>query len=146
MTSSDAGATSSSISSPTAPLPMPMLLPTPSLTLSPVSITSDNSNHRPFAGGLLRRAESEAAAGALACDGTRRDVPRVASRNGGMLNAPHSTRHGRGAGSRFQHATHLRQNHDQQTLRKRHLAERHLAERHLVEWHIVEWHIVEWHI
>src|SRR5215218_5472197 len=54
MTSSDAGATSSSISSPTEPSPMPMLLPTPSLTLSPVSITSDNSNHRPFAGGLLR--------------------------------------------------------------------------------------------
>src|SRR4051794_41875314 len=33
---------------------MPMLSPTPSLTLSPVSTTSDNSNHRPFAGGLLR--------------------------------------------------------------------------------------------
>src|SRR5829696_3852170 len=54
MTSSDAGATSSSISSPTEPSPMPMLSPTPSLTPSPVSTTSDNSNHRPFAGGLLR--------------------------------------------------------------------------------------------
>src|SRR4051795_6397840 len=54
MTSSDAGATSSTISSPTAPSPMPMLSSTPSLTLSPVSTTSDNSNHRPFAGGLLR--------------------------------------------------------------------------------------------
>src|SRR3954452_6464185 len=53
MISSDAGATSSSINSPTAPSPMPMLSPTPSLTLSPVSTTSDNSNHRPFAGGLL---------------------------------------------------------------------------------------------
>src|SRR4051794_3653543 len=53
MTSSDAGATSSSISSPTAPSPMPTLSPVPSLTPSPVSITSDNSNHRPFAGGLL---------------------------------------------------------------------------------------------
>src|SRR3954467_5532984 len=52
--SSDAGATSNSINSPTAPSPMPMLSPTPSLTLSPVSTTSDNSNHRPFAGGLLR--------------------------------------------------------------------------------------------
>src|SRR4051794_27030489 len=56
--SSDAGATSSSISSPTAPSPMPMLSPTPSLTLSPVSTTSDNSNHRPFAGGLLRSSTS----------------------------------------------------------------------------------------
>src|SRR4051812_27309832 len=34
--------------------PMPMLLPRPSLTLSPVSTTSDNSNHRPFSYGLLR--------------------------------------------------------------------------------------------
>jgi hypothetical protein len=34
--------------------PMPTLSPAPSLTLSPVSTTSDNSNHRPFAGGLLR--------------------------------------------------------------------------------------------
>ena len=32
---------------------MPMLSPTPSLTPSPVSTTSDNSNHRPFSGGLL---------------------------------------------------------------------------------------------
>src|SRR5215212_5325112 len=54
MTSSDAGATSSSISSPTAPSPMPTLSPAPSLTPSPVSTTSDNSNHRPFAGGMLR--------------------------------------------------------------------------------------------
>src|SRR5215203_543257 len=53
MTSSDAGATSSSISSPTEPSPMPTLSPAPSLTPSPVSTTSDNSNHRPFAGGLL---------------------------------------------------------------------------------------------
>src|SRR3954453_7459117 len=53
MISSDAGVTSSTISSPTEPSPMPMLSPTPSLTLSPVSTTSDNSNHRPFAGGLL---------------------------------------------------------------------------------------------
>src|SRR4051812_18882493 len=51
--SSDAGATSNSINSPTAPSPIPRLSPTPSLTLSPVSTTSDNSNHRPFAGGLL---------------------------------------------------------------------------------------------
>src|SRR3954467_8998886 len=55
MTSNDAGATSSSINSPTTPSPMPMLSPTPSLTLSPVSTTSDNSNHRPFAGGLPRK-------------------------------------------------------------------------------------------
>src|SRR4051794_8061657 len=53
MISSDAGATSSSISSPIAPLLMPTLSNAPSLTLSPVSITSDNPNHRPFAGGLL---------------------------------------------------------------------------------------------
>src|SRR3954469_20258435 len=53
MTSSDAGATSSSISSPTAPSPMPTLSPAPSLTLSPVSTTSDNLIHRPFAGALL---------------------------------------------------------------------------------------------
>src|SRR3954454_25388790 len=33
---------------------MPMLSPTPSLTLSPASTTSDNSNQRPFAGRLLR--------------------------------------------------------------------------------------------
>src|SRR3954454_5120562 len=32
---------------------MPMLSPTPSLTLSPASTTSDNSNHRPFADGML---------------------------------------------------------------------------------------------
>src|SRR4051812_45666606 len=32
---------------------MPTLSPAPSLTPSPVSTTSDNSNHRPFAGGLL---------------------------------------------------------------------------------------------
>src|SRR3954452_7622844 len=32
---------------------MPTLSPAPSLTPSPVSITRDNSNHRPFAGGLL---------------------------------------------------------------------------------------------
>src|SRR3954452_12932324 len=35
---------------------MPTLSPAPSLTPSPVSTTSDNSNHRPFAGGLLRAA------------------------------------------------------------------------------------------
>src|SRR3954447_13773068 len=51
--SSDAGATSSSISSPTEPSSMPTLSPAPSLTPSPISTTSDNSNHRPFAGGLL---------------------------------------------------------------------------------------------
>src|SRR3954447_26665686 len=51
--SSDAGATSSSISSPTEPSSMPTLSPAPSLTPSPVPTTSDNSNHRPFAGGLL---------------------------------------------------------------------------------------------
>src|SRR3954451_3550800 len=33
---------------------MPTLSPALSLTLSPASTTSDNSNHRPFAGGLLR--------------------------------------------------------------------------------------------
>jgi transposase len=33
--------------------PMPTLSPAPSLTPSPISTTSDNSNHRPFAGGLL---------------------------------------------------------------------------------------------
>src|SRR3954471_14023751 len=60
MTSRDAGAISSSISSPTEPSPMPMLSPAPSLTPSPVSTTSDNSNHRPFAGGLLRPSVAEA--------------------------------------------------------------------------------------
>src|SRR3954469_23568811 len=54
MTSSDAGVTSSSIISLIVPSPMPTLSPVPSLTLSPVSTTSGNSNHRPFAGGLLR--------------------------------------------------------------------------------------------
>src|SRR3954454_1137186 len=34
---------------------MPTLSPAPSLTPSPVSTTSDNSNHRPFAGGLLSK-------------------------------------------------------------------------------------------
>ena len=33
--------------------PIPTLSPASSLTPSPVSTTSDNSNHRPFAGGLL---------------------------------------------------------------------------------------------
>src|SRR3954451_10445996 len=55
MTSSDAGVTSSSINLPTAPSPMPTLSPAPSLTLSPASTTSDNLNHRPFAGGLPRK-------------------------------------------------------------------------------------------
>src|SRR4051812_45273791 len=62
MTSSDAGVTSSSISSPTAPSPMPTLSPAPSLTLSPVSTTSDNLIHRPFAGALLRSAAEHAEA------------------------------------------------------------------------------------
>src|SRR3954452_5090289 len=53
MTSNDAGATSSSINSPIAPSLMPTLSPAPSLTLSPVSTTSGNLIHRPFAGGLL---------------------------------------------------------------------------------------------
>src|SRR5215203_5807448 len=53
MTSSDAGATSSSINSPIAPSPIPTLSNAPSLTLSPVSTTSDKLIHRPFAGGLL---------------------------------------------------------------------------------------------
>src|SRR5215210_6851796 len=53
MTSRDAGATSSSINSPTAPSPMPTLSPAPSLTLSPVSTTSGNLIHRPFPGDLL---------------------------------------------------------------------------------------------
>src|SRR3954452_10544912 len=54
MTSSDAGATSSSINSPTVPLPMPTLSPVPSLTRSPASTTSGNLIHRPFLHGLLR--------------------------------------------------------------------------------------------
>src|SRR3954451_19368908 len=58
MTSRDAGAISSSISSPTEPSPMPTLSPAPSLTPSPVSTTSDNSNHRPFAGRLLSAVSS----------------------------------------------------------------------------------------
>jgi len=49
--SSDAGATSSSISWPIVPSPIPTLSNAPSLTLSPISTTSDNQNHRPFAGG-----------------------------------------------------------------------------------------------
>src|SRR3954451_20542759 len=57
MTSSDAGATSSSINSPTVPLPMPTLSPVPSLTRSPASTTSGNLIHRPFLHGLLRSPE-----------------------------------------------------------------------------------------
>src|SRR3954463_6531927 len=53
--SSDAGATSSSIISPTAPSPMPTFSNAPSLTLPPASTTSDNLFHRPFAGGLPRK-------------------------------------------------------------------------------------------
>src|ERR687890_1268877 len=53
MISSDAGATSSSIILLTTLSPIPTLSPTPSSTLSPASTTSDNPNHRPFAGGLL---------------------------------------------------------------------------------------------
>ena len=34
---------------------MPTLSPAPSLTLSPVSTTSDNPNHRQFSGGLPRK-------------------------------------------------------------------------------------------
>src|SRR4051794_9587062 len=54
MISSDAGATSSSIISLIVPLPMPTQSPAPSLMLSPVSTTSGNLIHRPFADGLLR--------------------------------------------------------------------------------------------
>ena len=46
-------ATSSSIISLIVPSPMPMLSLAPSLTLSPVSTTSGNLIHRPFAGGRL---------------------------------------------------------------------------------------------
>src|SRR3954470_3324624 len=53
--SSDAGVTSNSINSPIAPSPMPTLSNAPSLTLSPVSTTSGNLIHRPFAGGLPRK-------------------------------------------------------------------------------------------
>src|SRR4051794_22940316 len=59
MTSSDAGATSSSIISPTVPSPIPTPSNAPSLTLSPASTTSGNLIHRPFAGGLLRRSRPE---------------------------------------------------------------------------------------
>src|SRR3954447_19912955 len=59
MTSSDAGAPSRSINSPTVPLPMPTLSPVPSLTRSPASTTSGNLIHRPFLHGLLRRSEME---------------------------------------------------------------------------------------
>src|SRR3954468_11122985 len=52
---SDAGATSSSISSPTAPSPMPTFSNAPSLTLSPASTTSDNLFHRPISYGLPRK-------------------------------------------------------------------------------------------
>src|ERR1044071_3100723 len=55
MTSSDAGAISNSIISPIVPSLIPTLSNAPSLTLSPVSTTSDNQNHRPFAGGLPRK-------------------------------------------------------------------------------------------
>src|SRR3954452_11815564 len=55
MTSNDAGATSNSINSPTAPLLTPTLSPAPSLMPSPVSITSDSPNRRPFSDGLLRQ-------------------------------------------------------------------------------------------
>src|SRR3954454_8587996 len=55
MTSSDAGATSSSITSPIVPSPIPTLSNAPSLTLSPTSTTNDKPIHRPFAGGLLSR-------------------------------------------------------------------------------------------
>src|SRR4051794_21890999 len=41
---------------------MPTLSPAPSLTLSPVSTTSGNLIHRPFAGGLLRAEEETVAA------------------------------------------------------------------------------------
>src|SRR5687767_2301036 len=59
MTSSDAGVTSSSIIWPIEPSPMPTLSPAPSLTLLPVSTTSGNPIHRPFAGGLLRPRSEE---------------------------------------------------------------------------------------
>src|SRR4051794_3542561 len=39
---------------------MPTRSPTPSLTLSPASTTSDNENHRPFSYGLLSAAEAKA--------------------------------------------------------------------------------------
>src|SRR4051794_28923895 len=61
MTSSDAGATSSSINSPIAPSPMPTLSNAPSLTLSSVSTTSGNLINRPFAGGLLSSARGNKA-------------------------------------------------------------------------------------
>src|SRR3954454_3782869 len=54
MTSNDAGATSNSINSPTAPLLTQTLSPAPSLMPSPVSTTSDSPNRRPFSDGLLR--------------------------------------------------------------------------------------------
>src|SRR3954447_21170386 len=66
MTSSDAGATSSSITSPTAPSPMPTLSPAPSLTLSPVSTTRDNLNHRPFSYDLLSHLIQHGAVGGVA--------------------------------------------------------------------------------
>src|SRR4051794_18742587 len=53
MTSSDAGATSSSIISLIVLSPMPTLSLALSLTLSPVSTTSGNLIHRQFAGGQL---------------------------------------------------------------------------------------------
>src|SRR4051812_30025894 len=55
MTSSDAGATSSSIISLIVLSPMPTFSLALSLTLSPVSTTSGILIHRPFASGLLRR-------------------------------------------------------------------------------------------
>src|SRR4051794_703117 len=52
--SNDAGATSSSIISPTTPSPIPTLSNAPSLTLSSASTTSGKPIHRPFSYGLLR--------------------------------------------------------------------------------------------
>src|ERR1041385_7050810 len=54
MISNDAGAPSSSITSPIARSPIPTLSPEPSLTLSPASTMSGNPNHRPFPHGMLR--------------------------------------------------------------------------------------------
>src|SRR4051812_8152932 len=59
MTSSDAGATSSSIISLIVLSPMPTLSLALSLTLSPVSTTSGNLIHRQFAGGQLSRWRSK---------------------------------------------------------------------------------------
>src|SRR3954469_5263372 len=93
--SSDAGATSSSISSPIAPLLMPTLSNAPSLTLSPVSITSDNPNHRPFAGGLLRSAADRGSA-----DGATSALPQSPTPNRDTRPQPRRPRKGRGDGRR----------------------------------------------